>query len=253
MESVRVGVVGATGYSGAIAARLIATHPNFELAFCTSDQRAGEPVTRWLGVPTPKGLTYAPNAEAAALAPTVDAVILATSAEVSAKLAPPAFEANRVVIDLSGAFRLHAEDYPKWYGFTHPRPDLLPRAHYGLPELFGVPTLARGEGLLVANPGCYATAAMLAIAPLVRAGLIAPRGIIVDGKSGVSGAGRRATEEYSFVEIAEDVRAYRLLAHQHTPEIALGVARASSRAAGEVASHPHQARHPGHVLRRAAK
>ena len=235
MKNARVGVVGATGYSGAIAARLIATHPNFDLAFCTSDQRAGEPVSRWLGVAAPPGLTYAPNAEAASLATSVDAVILATSAEVSSKLAPIAFEANRVVVDLSGAFRLAGvEDYTRWYGFPHPRPDLLARAHYGLPELFGAPKHVPGEPLLISNPGCYATAALLAIAPLVRAGLVAPRGIIVDAKSGVTGAGRQAKEEYSFTEIDEDLRAYRLLSHQHTPEIVRWTERAASRNAGDV-------------------
>jgi N-acetyl-gamma-glutamyl-phosphate reductase len=229
---VRVGVVGATGYSGVVATRLLAAHPSFELAFCTSDQRAGASVGRALGVPVPAGLTYAPNADAVSLAEGVDAVILATSAAVSSRLAPAIFcgegLAGRVVVDLSGAFRLSTSaDYTQWYALEHPRPDLLAHAHYGLPELFGPPVRARGEATLIANPGCYATAALLALAPLLRDGLVEARGLVVDAKSGVTGAGRQSKEEYSFAEIADDVRAYKLLAHQHTPEIARFLARAA--------------------------
>jgi N-acetyl-gamma-glutamyl-phosphate reductase len=235
MGAVRVGVVGATGYSGAVAARLLATHPSFELAFCTSDQRAGEQVVTALGLPhlvrDPRlaALTYTPNAEAPRLVTTVDAVVLATSAEVSAKLAPVALAAERVVIDLSGAFRLaSAADYRTWYRLEHPSTDLLPLAHYGLPELFGYPVRKEGRGLLVSNPGCYPTAALLALAPLVRAGLVEARGLIVDAKSGVTGAGRQAKEEYSFGEVDEDIRAYKILTHQHTPEIMRGLSRSAS-------------------------
>jgi N-acetyl-gamma-glutamyl-phosphate reductase len=127
------------------------------------------------------------------------------------------------VIDLSGAFRLgDAALYPTWYGFEHPRPDLLAAARYGLPELAraGLPGSA-----LVTNPGCYATAIALAVAPLVKGGLASPDGITVTGMSGVSGAGRKASEDYSFVEVDEDLRAYRLGKHQHVPEIEQTVAR----------------------------
>ncbi len=240
MPRVRVGVVGATGYSGAVAARLLAAHPGFELAFCTSDQRAGDAVARVLGLPEPAGLTYAPNAAAEALAAEVDAVILATSAEVSARLAPKILLGERVVVDLSGAFRLaKGADYTQWYGFEHPRADLLARAHYGLPELFGAPVRTSGEPTLVANPGCYATAALLALAPLVRAGLVEAEGLIVDAKSGVTGAGRQAKEEYSFVEVDGDVRAYKLLVHQHTPEITRMLARAAGLPAMRLTFTPH--------------
>jgi N-acetyl-gamma-glutamyl-phosphate reductase len=212
----RVGVVGASGYSGAIAARLLAGHPDFELTFCTSDRFASEAVERHLAVPT--SLTFETNGSALALAETVDAVVLATSAKVSAELAPAILEKKKHVVDLSGAFRLATSgDYSKWYGFAHPAPALLDRAHYGLPELFGAP---RHEDVtLVANPGCYPTAALLPLAPLLKAGLVEATGIIIDAKSGVTGAGRQATEEMSFAEVDEDLRAYRVLGHQHTPEI----------------------------------
>jgi N-acetyl-gamma-glutamyl-phosphate reductase len=230
MERLRLGVVGATGYSGATAARLVASHPRFALAFCTSDAAAGQPVGARLGIATgAEGLAFAPNGEAPALAREVDAVLLATPHEASVRLAPGMLAAGRVVIDLSGAFRLgRADAYPAWYGFTHEHPELLARAQYGLPELFGAPARERDGSALVANPGCYPTATLLALAPLLRAGLVEPRGLVVDAKSGVTGAGRQAKEEYSFAEVDEDVRPYRLLRHQHTPEIARGLARHAS-------------------------
>jgi N-acetyl-gamma-glutamyl-phosphate reductase len=228
-----VGVVGATGYSGALAARLLAAHPGFTLAFCTSDAAAGEPVSARLGFAS--DLAFVPNAEAARQALAVDAVVLATPAEVSARLAPAMIEARKVVVDLSGAFRLgEASRYPTWYGFAHPSPALLDRAQYGLPELFGPPRRALDGSALVASPGCYPTATLLALAPLLREGLIEPRGIIVDAKSGVTGAGRRGTEEYSFSELDEDIHAYKLLSHQHSPEIARGLAAAAKLGDGEV-------------------
>ncbi len=211
---IRVGVVGGTGYTGGVAARLVASHPDFSLAFVTSDKLAGKEISAHLLVPA-KG-TFAPNGAALDLAAECDAVLLATSAEVSAVLAPTLDERGRTVVDLSGAFRLATiSDYKEWYGLEHPAPAWLSRAHYGLPEIFGSPP----KGALVANPGCYPTAAILALAPLVRGGLVEPTGMVVDGKSGVTGAGRQAKEEYSFCEVDEDVRAYKMLAHQHTPEI----------------------------------
>jgi N-acetyl-gamma-glutamyl-phosphate reductase len=226
-------VVGATGYSGALAARLLADHPAFRLAFCTSDAASGQSVASRLGLKS--DLLFAPNGEAPRLGLEVDAVFLATPAEVSARLAPALVEAGKVVIDFSGAFRLaDAAAYPKWYGFSHPNPALLEQAHYGLPELFGAPPRASsgpGGGVLVANPGCYPTSALLALAPLLRAGLVEARGVIIDAKSGVTGAGRQAKEEYSFAEIDDDLRAYRILAHQHTPEIARFLAQ-SAQASG---------------------
>ena len=220
----RIGVVGGTGYTGGVAARLVATHPDLELAFVTSDKLAGQPAAPHLMVPVEA--KFEPNASALELAKKSDAVLLATSAEVSAELAPKIAEAGKTVIDLSGAFRLErASEYAKWYGFEHPAPSWLGRAHYGLPELFGAPPKQQGGGTLVSNPGCYPTAALLALGPLLRAGLVEPKGIVVDAKSGVTGAGRQAKESYSFVEVDEDLRAYKLLAHQHTPEIARALGR----------------------------
>jgi N-acetyl-gamma-glutamyl-phosphate reductase len=235
MSKIRVGVVGGTGYTGGVAARIVAGHPDLELAFVTSDKLAGKPVAEHLLVAVPEGpaRAFAPNGAALELAGGCDAVLLATSAEVSAVLGPALDERGKAVVDLSGAFRLEsAEDYTRWYGFEHPTTAWLARAHYGLPELFGPPPA--GTRPLVSNPGCYATSAILALAPLVRAGLVEPTGLIVDGKSGVTGAGRQAKEEYSFSETDEDVRAYKLLAHQHTPEITRVLGRVAPPSGGKL-------------------
>jgi N-acetyl-gamma-glutamyl-phosphate reductase len=217
---VRVGIVGGTGYSGGVAARLVALHDALALAWVTSDKLAGKPIADHLMMPVPG--TFAPNGAALELAGHCDVVILATSAEVSAVLGPAFDERGVSVVDLSGAFRLgSAAEYKHWYGLEHPAVGWLARAHYGLPEVFGAPP----KGALVANPGCYPTAAILALAPLVKEGLVEPAGIVVDGKSGVTGAGRQGKEEYSFAEVDEDARAYKTLTHQHTPEISRALGR----------------------------
>lgn len=217
MDRPRVGIVGASGYSGMVAARLLLSHPHVDLAFCTSDKWTGDEVGRRVGAPDPLHLKFVANGRAMEVSEGCRVVFLATSAEVSLDLAPRLRARGVSVIDLSGAFRLRdVASYPKWYAFEHHAPELLEQAHYGMPELFGPPP---SEGL-VANPGCYPTATVLALAPLLRAGLIDPSGIIVDAKSGVTGAGRQAKEAYSFSEVEGDFRAYKLLSHQHTPEIA---------------------------------
>jgi N-acetyl-gamma-glutamyl-phosphate reductase len=233
MDRLRVGVVGASGYSGAAATRLIAMHPHASLAFATSDKLAGESVARELGIHFDDVTRFVPNAAAVEQADGCDAVFLATAADVSMRLAPSFAERGKQVVDLSGAFRLEAESYPRWYGFDHTAASWLPRAHYGLPELFGIPP----KGAIVANPGCYPTAALLAIAPLVREGLVEPAGLVVDAKSGVTGAGRQTGEAYSFAEVDEDFRAYKLLAHQHTPEIHRSLTRLAKTASVTFTAH----------------
>ncbi len=217
MKGVKVGIVGASGYSGAVCAAILARHPKVELVFATSDKAAGEPLAPRLGLTDDAcKLQLSRHEEVPRLAKDADVVVLATNAELSMGLAMKLAEHTRV-LDLSGAFRLDAASYPKWYGFQHRAAPALDDAFYGLPDLFGAPPK---DATIVANPGCYATAALLAIAPLFRDELAFSDRVIIDGKSGASGAGRKSTEAYSFVELAEDVRAYRIGAHQHTPEIA---------------------------------
>jgi len=215
-------IVGASGYAGLELTRLLARHPEIRLAALYSDRWSDERAGDRLALDGPAAaLRYLPLAEAQRA--DAEIVFLATPADVSADLAPRLLAEGARVVDLSGAFRLaDAAAYPAWYGFVHPAPGLLAEARYGLPELARD---ALPGAKLVTNPGCYATAIALALAPLVKAGLGLRGGIAVTGLSGVSGAGRKASEDYSFVEVADDVRAYRLGKHQHVPEIEQTVAR----------------------------
>jgi N-acetyl-gamma-glutamyl-phosphate reductase len=221
MAKLRVGIVGASGYSGGVAGRLVAIHPHLTLAFGTSDKLAGEDIAAHLGVRLEGGARFVANGSALDHADACDAVLLCTSADVSVKLAPVFAERGKQVVDLSGGFRLEAGAYPRWYGFDHGAPGWLERAHYGLPELFGAPP----RGTIVSNPGCYPTAALLALAPLVRERLVDPAGLIIDAKSGVTGAGKQSGEAFSFAEYADDSHAYKVLAHQHSPEISRALGR----------------------------
>ncbi len=222
MQTLPVGIIGASGYSGLEASRILALHPRVELKLLGSDKWAGETARRRAGLPGAAGkLKYVPQDSLLALARECAAVLLATPAESSLQLAPALLALGVRVIDLSGAFRLRdASLYPKHYGFTHPHPDLLAEAVYGLPELVKTPAGAR----LVANPGCYPTAAALALAPLIEAGLVEGP-FIVDAASGVTGAGRKASEDLSFAEVDEDFKAYKVLRHQHQPEMAQTLGR----------------------------
>jgi N-acetyl-gamma-glutamyl-phosphate reductase len=234
MTKLRVAIVGASGYSGAVAARLVASHPRLSLAYATSDKLAGESLSSHLALRLDDpDLRFVPNGTAVDLADRCDAVLLATAADVSMRLLPAFAELGKKVVDLSGAFRLESRDYPRWYGFEHTAPAWLGRAHYGLPELYGSPP----PGAVVANPGCYPTATLLALVPLLREKLIEPRGIVVDAKSGVTGAGRQSGEASSFAEVDEDLRAYKILSHQHSPEIQRGLGRAAPEAQATFAAH----------------
>jgi N-acetyl-gamma-glutamyl-phosphate reductase len=218
---ISVGIVGVSGYSGMELARILSNHPHFQLELAISDKWAGRSLGQALGLAGKseglRCLSQEEGAKAQRLG-AVGLVFLCTPAEVSLQLAPVALAAGARVIDLSGGFRLSAGQYPRWYGFEHAHPDLLSEARYSLPEVTGGGGSLRTVRL-VANPGCYATASALALLPLLQAGVIDREGIIVDAKSGTTGAGRRATEELSFSEMEGDFRAYRVLKHQHTPEI----------------------------------
>ena len=233
-EPVRIAVFGASGYSGAELLRLVAGHPGAELAVATAGDRAGQR----LGDVYPHLTPYADVVLAprdADVANRADLAFLALPHGESSTLAPKLLDAGLRVIDLAGDFRLPAEAYPTWYGFEHASPEWLGKAVYGLPELFAK-EIAGAD--LVANPGCYPTATVLALAPLVRAGLIEPTGLVVDAKSGVSGAGARPTATVHYAHTEGSVRPYRVGSHQHTPEIELVLDRASG-AATSVTFVPH--------------
>ncbi|HEY0096314.1 MAG TPA: N-acetyl-gamma-glutamyl-phosphate reductase [Archangium sp.] len=229
MHKTTVGIIGASGYSGIEATHLLARHERVELRLVTSDRWQGETVAGKVGLAGPVGqVRYAPLERSAELARECEVVLLATPAESSLELVPGLLEAGVRVIDLSGAFRLQdTAAYPSFYNFTHGSPALLAEAVYGLPELVSRERIARAR--LVSNPGCYATACALSVAPLLRAGLLDEGSIIFDAASGTTGAGRKGSEDMSFSEVDEDFRAYRVLRHQHTPEIAQTLALAAGR------------------------
>ncbi len=201
-------IVGCHGYTGQETLDRVLAHPQLEPVALGSDSLAGRPATA-LDVRLNGSLPpFVSNEEA--LAAGADVTFLCLGHEEAAALDPPA---QGIVVDLSGAHRLRDPDlYRDWYGFPHPHPDALAAWSYALPELWP-PT-----GRLIANPGCYATAALLALAPLADA--VAPAGVVVDAKSGVSGAGRALKPSSHAGFVLENLSAYRVGAHQHAPEIA---------------------------------
>ncbi len=216
-HSTTVGIIGASGYTGAELLRLLAGHPGFTLAFATGDSQAGARAADLypsLAAAYPD-LVYA--SWDVALLDGVDLVFCALPHGASQALMPALIEAVPHVVDLAADFRLHdAALYPTWYGEAHACPDLLERFVYGLPELFGDEVRAARH---VAVPGCYPTTSVLPLAPLLRAGLLAPDGIVVDAASGVSGAGRVPKPTTHFGAVDENFSAYGLFNHRHTPEI----------------------------------
>ena len=210
----RVGIVGYRGYSGAELVGILRRHPGIEPVLLEHREDGGAPSPIRGAVPLP----HAPCTPEAARKEELAAVLLATPADVSMELAAAMLSAGIRVIDLSGAFRLRTtERYREWYKEEHTQPALLAEAAYGLPEFCRerIPS-AR----LVANPGCYPTAANLAIRPLVEAGVIdRAAGVVCDAKSGVSGAGRKPSLKTSFCEVTENFSAYSILRHRHVPEV----------------------------------
>jgi N-acetyl-gamma-glutamyl-phosphate reductase len=226
-ERVRIGVAGASGYAGGELVRLLAGRPDLGLSFQGARDSAG----KTLGTSHPhlvgRGELAAQLLEpidAETIAERTDVAFLALPHGTSAALAPDLVERGVRVIDLAGDFRLGAAAYPEWYGFDHPSPQWLDKAAYGLPELFA--SQVRGAQL-VANPGCYPTPVILGLAPLLVAGLVEPGPVRVDGKTGLSGAGRKASEATLFSSTEESIRPYRVPGHQHTPEMERGIELAS--------------------------
>jgi N-acetyl-gamma-glutamyl-phosphate reductase len=216
---VRVGVVGASGYTGVELLRLLSAHPDFDLTIATADSNAGTQASQLapsLSVVFPN-LRFASFDVAEIQAARLDLVFIGLPHQAALSVVPQLVDDVGCVVDLSAAFRLRdPAAYPRWYGFAHDQPDLLRRAVYGLPER----TRAELPGArLIATPGCYVTAATLALAPLLDGGLVEPTGIIVDAASGVSGAGRNLTPGTAFCTVDENFTAYGLLDHRHTPEI----------------------------------
>jgi N-acetyl-gamma-glutamyl-phosphate reductase len=213
----RVAIVGASGYTGAELLRLVAGHPHLDLVVATGDSMAGRraaDVYPSLEVAYPDLVFSSFDADAV---DGVDVAFLGLPHEASMSLAPQLVERVGCVVDLSAAFRLKdATSYPTFYGFEHDQPALLAEAVFGLPELHRTELAA---ARLVATPGCHVTAATLALRPLVAAGLVETRGIVVNTVTGVTGAGRAPTDTNVFANIDANAVAYGLVGHRHTPEM----------------------------------
>lgn len=211
-----VGVVGGTGYTGAELLRLLAGHPGVRVAAVTSRSEAGRRVVE--AYPNLRGyydLAFSePDPRALA---DCDVVFFATPHAAAMHLVPALLDAGKRVVDLSADFRLaDPELWAHWYGEPHACPDLIPEAVYGLPELHRA---AIAGARLVACPGCYPTAVVLALMPLLEAGAVAAEGLIADAKTGVSGAGRSLKTPFLFGEMGESFKAYGVAGHRHLPEI----------------------------------
>jgi N-acetyl-gamma-glutamyl-phosphate reductase len=210
-KKVRAAVAGANGYAGMTAVNLLARHPGVELVQLTSRSLAGKPYTEVFPLLDLTGEFLAePSLEG------IDVVFSCLPHNVGASKAGAWLAAGTRVIDMSADFRLHdASQYPTWYKQPHPQPDLLSKAVFGVPELHEAELK---DAALVAVPGCYSTASILALAPAVAAGLVGSD-IVVDAKSGVSGAGRSPGLGVHFSEVNESLGAYAIEGHRHLPEL----------------------------------
>jgi N-acetyl-gamma-glutamyl-phosphate reductase len=213
---IKVGIIGISGYSGEATLELLLTHPDVRVTYVSANTTQGKISEIW---PQLAGKTdlFCGKFDLKKAAALCDMVFLAVPHTVSMTLTPSLLKAGLRVIDLSGDYRLDsAARYRKWYGTAHTDAANLRKSVYGLPELYREDIK---KAKLVSNPGCYPTAALLALAPVISIHGKSAASIIIDAKSGVSGAGRKATLAFSFCEVNENFKAYKVLHHQHAPEI----------------------------------
>jgi N-acetyl-gamma-glutamyl-phosphate reductase len=235
-----VGIVGASGFTGAELLRLCAGHPQFEVKRATADTQAGTPIAElYPSLAGAYGGMVFDSSTGVDDLDGLDLVFLGLPHGASQAIVPDLVGRVGHVVDLAADFRLTDPDlYPTWYGEAHAQPQLLEQFEYGLPELFR-PLIQTAN--LVAAPGCYVTAATLALAPLLEAGLVEATGIVVDAASGVSGAGRPPKANTTFCAVDEDFTAYGLLTHRHTPEIEQALTEAAETESVQVLFTPHLA------------
>ena len=214
---IKVSIIGANGYTGHELVRLLSQHPNVQIKTITSRSNVGRKISELY--PSLHGvadLTFE-DMDVDKIAAQSDVVFAALPHGASASILPQFVEKGVKVIDLSGDFRYDdLTVYEKWYGIVHPYPELMKKAVYGLCELHRE-KIKKAD--LIGNPGCYSTCSILALAPLVDENIIDTKSIIIDAKSGVSGAGREPAQPYHFCDCTETMKAYKVAEHRHTSEI----------------------------------
>ncbi len=216
---IRAAVIGATGYTGGELLKWLFAHPEVEVTHCTSESSPGKPLTSaqpQLASKTRKPIILE-KCDPKKISKDTDVAFTCLPHGASARTAKQFLDRGVKVIDLSADYRLKsAATYQKWYGLPHPHPELLKEAVYGLPEKYRSKIAG---ARLIANPGCYATTSILTTLPLMSAGLIDPKSIVIDAKSGVSGAGKKLEPKYLFTEAGDNFSAYAVAHHRHMPEI----------------------------------
>jgi len=219
---VRAAIIGSTGYGGVELIRLLLQHPNIEITSVISSSQAGVPIAD--GYPHLNQIVVdrLDGVDIELIREKADVVFTATPHGVSSEIVPGLLEAGLKVVDLSGDFRLRGDVYEQWYKHKPAEASFLEKAVYGLCEVFGDEV----QGVdFVSNPGCYPTATVLGLIPALMAGWIDPKSIIVDAKSGVSGAGRGLSMSNHYSEVNENFFAYKVNRHQHTPEVEMVLSR----------------------------
>lgn len=212
----RVGIIGATGYTGVELLRLLLHHPEVEVTALTSQKYAGVPIGQVFPSLAKRVEIKCEELSVEQISKKADFVFTALPHKTAMETVPLFYYAGKKVVDLSADFRLKDSTvYERWYQ-KHTASDLLGESVYGLPELHRDKIRS---AKIVGNPGCYPTGALIGLIPLIQKGLISPEGIVIDSKSGVSGAGRDVVLESLFCEVNEGVKAYKIFAHRHTPEI----------------------------------
>ncbi|MBF0456003.1 MAG: N-acetyl-gamma-glutamyl-phosphate reductase [Magnetococcales bacterium] len=224
--TIKVGIQGASGYTGGELVRLLARDPEVSIQFATSQRFAGQPMSAiFPHLGNGPELICTPLDDLSVVEG-CDLVFCALPHVTSMEVVPELLQRGARVVDLSADFRIvEAETYQSWYGVAHKAPQLLSEAVYGLPELTDHAEIKKAR--LVANPGCYPTSALLALAPLLYNRLIEPDCIVIDSKSGTSGAGRSPSQGTLFSEVQEGFKSYKAVGHRHTPEIEQGLSRLS--------------------------
>ena len=235
-QHLKVVIVGASGYAGGELIRLISSHPFVQLTAITSEQYAGRTLPAAFGHFHKKEIIFE-SLQDEALIDKGDLFFLALPHKEAQRHVAALFNAGKGVIDLSADYRLkRPKVYEKWYDTTHEYPELLKKAVYGLPELH---RKKLRNAKIVANPGCYPTGAILALAPIMSAPFVEKNTIIIDSKSGISGAGRKPAQAFMYSEANESTRAYSIAQHRHTPEIEQELTGLSNKKSIKITFTPH--------------